>query len=115
MISISILTKDNDIVEMFSHMNELFQIQKQKKLRKELKKEIKFLNKKLKSNHKTYIHPGIKLDFEKNHQIDLRGWGFPKTSDYLFENIGYKSRTVKNYFGFEMIEYKKLPFTDEIK
>lgn len=75
----------------------------------------KFLNKKLKSNHKTYIHPGIKLDFEKNHQIDLRGWGFPKTSDYLFENIGYKSRTVKNYFGFEMIEYKKLPFTDEIK
>ena len=51
MISISILTKDNDIVEMFSHMNELFQIQKQKKLKKELKKEIKFLNKKGSENN----------------------------------------------------------------
>ena len=75
----------------------------------------KFFNKKLKSSHKTYINQGTKLEFDKNRQIDLRGWGFSKTPDFEFENIGYESKFVKNYFGFEARDYKKLPFTDEIK
>ena len=75
----------------------------------------KFFNKKLKSSHKTYINQGTKLEFDKNRQIDLRGWGFSKTPDFQFENIGYESKSVKNYFGFEARDYKKLPFTDEIK
>ena len=75
----------------------------------------KFFNKKLKSSHKTYINQGTKLECDKNRQIDLRGWGFSKTPDFEFENIGYESKFVKNYFGFEARDYKKLPFTDEIK
>ena len=42
----------------------------------------KFFNKKLKSSHKTYINQGTKLEFDKNRQIDLRGWGFSKTPDF---------------------------------
>lgn len=75
----------------------------------------KFFNKKLKPSHKTYINQGTKLEFDENRQIDLRGWGISKTPDFQFENIGYENKFVKNYFGFEARDYKKLPFTDEIK
>ena len=75
----------------------------------------KFFNKKLKSSHKTYINQGAKLEFYKNRELDLRGWGVSKRADFKFENTGYNNKTVKNYFEFENINYKKLPFTDEIK
>ena len=59
----------------------------------------KFFNKKLKANHKTYFNADTKLNFEKNYTVEMRGTGYSKSSD----------------LGFEAADYKKLPFTDEIK
>ena len=75
----------------------------------------KFFNKKLKANHKTYFNAGTKLNFEKNYTVEMRGTGYSKSSELGFENVGFFEKTVKNYFGFEAADYKKLPFTDEIK
>ena len=75
----------------------------------------KFFNKKLKANHKTYFNAGTKLNFEKNYTVEMRGTGYSKSSELGFENVGFFEKTVKNYFGFEAADYKKLPFTDSIK